>query len=95
MLRFIRSFLNSSGELRGELRGDCFVVGDSHGEPPEDLVFSLMAWAVITELSSSCVSLMVLRFFDLQAELNSMVIWYSLILSPQTPGSLHKLARGI
>lgn len=96
MLRFIRSFLNSIGELRGELRGDCFEVGDPHGEPPEDLGFSFMAWAVMKQLSSSCVSLMVPRFFELlQAGLNTMDIWYSLILSPETPGSLHKLTRGI
>lgn len=75
MLRFIRSFLKSTGELRGELRGDSFVFGDSHGEPPEDLGFSLIAWAVITELSSSCVPLMVPSFFDLlQTELNPMDI---------------------
>lgn len=90
MLRFIRSFLNSTGELRGELRGDSLVFGDSHGEPPEDLGFSLMAWAAITrELSSSCVPLMLPNVFDLlQAGLNSMDIQYSLILPSET---LHKL----
>lgn len=95
MLRFIRSFLNNRGELRGELRGDCLELGDSHGEPPEDLAFSFMAWAVITEVSSSGVSLMVPRFFDLlQAGLKLMDIQYSLIKFLEIPGGLYKLAQG-
>lgn len=39
MLRFISSFLNSSGEFRGDPRGES--LGEIFGEPPGDPAFDL------------------------------------------------------
>lgn len=44
MLRFIISFLNSSGEFRGDPRGESLgeILGDPPGEPALDLGMSFM-----------------------------------------------------
>lgn len=50
MLRFISSFLNSSGEFRGEPRGESFgeILGEAAGDPATVLGMSLMMGSLVS-----------------------------------------------
>lgn len=49
MLRFIISFLNSSGEFRGDPRGESLgeILGEPPGDPALDLGMSLMMGSLV------------------------------------------------